>query len=268
MPPARRSPPRRRWRELCGPRLVPLPQRPGETGRGGLPRLRGALRAGAARTWDWADVRQGRVALRGRPGRAPEGAPRISRRGGLLAGRGLRAQLRGRVGARACARPGRPRPDGKRHEAPLPARLGLPPRRRRRGGEHRREVPPRPWLSRRPGPARHLYRRGRAALARGESDMSILVNKSTRVLCQGITGSAGSFHSGQMLDHGTNLVSGVTPGKGGTRFRDNVPVFDTVATAVAETGANASVIFVPPPFAADAILEAVAAKIPLVICIT
>ncbi|MFL5434073.1 MAG: succinate--CoA ligase subunit alpha, partial [Myxococcales bacterium] len=98
--------------------------------------------------------------------------------------------------------------------------------------------------------------------------MSILVNKSTRVLCQGITGSAGSFHSGQMLDYGTNLVAGVTPGKGGTRFRDKVPVFDTVAKAVGETGANASVIFVPPPFAADAILEAVAAKIPLVICIT
>jgi succinyl-CoA synthetase alpha subunit len=98
--------------------------------------------------------------------------------------------------------------------------------------------------------------------------MSILVDKSTRVLCQGITGSAGSFHSKQMLEYGTNLVSGVTPGKGGTRFENKVPVFDTVAKAVAETGANASVIFVPPPFAADAILEAAAAKIPLVICIT
>src|SRR4051812_11307587 len=98
--------------------------------------------------------------------------------------------------------------------------------------------------------------------------MSILVNKSTRVLCQGITGSAGSFHSGQMLEYGTNLVSGVTPGKGGARFENKVPVFDTVAKAVAETGANASVIFVPPPFAADAILEAGAAGIPLVICIT
>ena len=98
--------------------------------------------------------------------------------------------------------------------------------------------------------------------------MSILVDKSTRVLCQGITGSAGSFHSKQMLDYGTNLVAGVTPGKGGTRFENKVPVFDTVAKAVAETGANASVIFVPPPFAADAILEAAAAKIPLVICIT
>jgi succinyl-CoA synthetase alpha subunit len=98
--------------------------------------------------------------------------------------------------------------------------------------------------------------------------MSILVDKSTRVLCQGITGSAGSFHSKQMLEYGTNLVSGVTPKKGGTRFENKVPVFDTVARAVAETGANASVIFVPPFLAADAILEAAAAKIPLVICIT
>jgi len=98
--------------------------------------------------------------------------------------------------------------------------------------------------------------------------MSVLVDKRTRVLCQGITGSAGSFHSKQMLEYGTNLVSGVTPGKGGARFESKVPVFDTVAKAVAETGANASVIFVPPPFAADAILEAAAARIPLVICIT
>ena len=98
--------------------------------------------------------------------------------------------------------------------------------------------------------------------------MSILVDKSTRVLCQGITGSAGSFHSRQMLEYGTNLVAGVTPGKGGGRFENKVPVFDTVAKAVADTGANASVIFVPPPFAADAILEAAAAAIPLVICIT
>ena len=98
--------------------------------------------------------------------------------------------------------------------------------------------------------------------------MSILVNKDTRVVCQGITGSAGSFHSRQMLAYGTSLVGGVTPGKGGTRFEDKVPVFDTLAQAVKETRANASVIFVPPPFAADAILEAVAAEIPLVICIT
>ena len=98
--------------------------------------------------------------------------------------------------------------------------------------------------------------------------MSVLVDKSTRVLCQGITGSAGSFHSRQMLAYGTQLVAGVTPGKGGTRFEDKVPVFDTVAQAVKETGANASVIFVPPPFAADAILEAAAAGVPLVVCIT
>ena len=98
--------------------------------------------------------------------------------------------------------------------------------------------------------------------------MSILVNKDTRVVCQGITGSAGSFHGKQMLAYGTNLVAGVTPGKGGTRFEDKVPVFDTLQQAVKETRANASVIFVPPPFAADAILEAVAAELPLVICIT
>jgi len=98
--------------------------------------------------------------------------------------------------------------------------------------------------------------------------MSILVNKNTRVVCQGITGSAGSFHSKQMLSYGTNLVAGVTPGRGGTRFEEKVPVFDTLSQAVKETRPNASVIFVPPPFAADAILEAVAAEIPLVICIT
>ena len=98
--------------------------------------------------------------------------------------------------------------------------------------------------------------------------MSILVNKDTRLVCQGITGSAGSFHSRQMLAYGTNLVAGVTPGKGGTRFEDKVPVFDTLAQAVRETRANASVIFVPPPFAADAILEATDAGFPLVVCIT
>ena len=98
--------------------------------------------------------------------------------------------------------------------------------------------------------------------------MSILVNKDTRVICQGITGSAGSFHSKQMLAYGTSLVGGVTPGKGGTKFEDKVPVFDTVAQAAKETRANASVIFVPPPFAADAILEAAGAGIPLVVCIT
>src|SRR6202165_1888524 len=98
--------------------------------------------------------------------------------------------------------------------------------------------------------------------------MSILVGKDTRVVCQGITGSAGSFHSQQMLAYGTQLVAGVTPGKGGSKFEGKVPVFDTVSQAVKSTGANASVIFVPPPFAADAILEAAAAAIPLVICIT
>jgi succinyl-CoA synthetase alpha subunit len=98
--------------------------------------------------------------------------------------------------------------------------------------------------------------------------MSILVNKETRLVCQGITGSAGSFHSKQMLGYGTQLVAGVTPGKGGTKFEDKVPVFDTLAEAVKTTRANASVIFVPPPFAADAILEAVDAGLPLVVCIT
>jgi succinyl-CoA synthetase alpha subunit len=98
--------------------------------------------------------------------------------------------------------------------------------------------------------------------------MSVLVDRNTRVLCQGITGSAGSFHSQQMLGYGTKLVGGVTPGKGGTRFEGKVPVFDTVVEAVKETGVNASVIFVPPAFAADAIVEAVAAGIPLVVCIT
>src|ERR1700737_15318 len=98
--------------------------------------------------------------------------------------------------------------------------------------------------------------------------MSILVGKATRVVCQGITGSAGSFHSQQMQAYGTQLVAGVTPGKGGSKFEGQVPVFDTVAQAVKSTGANASVIFVPPPLAADAILEAAAAAIPLIVCIT
>jgi succinyl-CoA synthetase alpha subunit len=98
--------------------------------------------------------------------------------------------------------------------------------------------------------------------------MSILVNRDTRVAVQGITGSAGSFHTRQMLAYGTNIVAGVTPGKGGQRFEDKVPVFDTLAQAARETQPNASVIFVPPPFAADSILEAVDAGIPLVVCIT
>jgi succinyl-CoA synthetase alpha subunit len=98
--------------------------------------------------------------------------------------------------------------------------------------------------------------------------MSILVGEGTRVLCQGITGSAGSFHCGQMLEYGTKLVAGVTPGKGGTRFQEGVPVFDTVQEAVRKTGANASVVFVPPAFAADAILEAADAGVALIIAIT
>ncbi len=97
--------------------------------------------------------------------------------------------------------------------------------------------------------------------------MSILVGSETRVLVQGITGSEGSFHARQMLDYGTPVVAGVTPGKGGERF-EGVPVFDSVREAVAETGANSSAIFVPAPFAADAILEAAAAGLALVVCIT
>jgi succinyl-CoA synthetase alpha subunit len=97
--------------------------------------------------------------------------------------------------------------------------------------------------------------------------MSVLVDKITRVVVQGLTGREGSFHAQQMLEYGTKVVGGVTPGKGGTKHL-GVPVFNTVAEAVRETGANASVIFVPPPFAADAILEGVDAALPLVICIT
>ena len=97
--------------------------------------------------------------------------------------------------------------------------------------------------------------------------MSVLVDKSTRLLVQGLTGREGSFHTQQMIEYGTKVVGGVTPGKGGTKH-DGVPVFDTVAQAVAKTGANVSVVFVPPPFAADAILEAIAAELPLVVCIT
>lgn len=96
--------------------------------------------------------------------------------------------------------------------------------------------------------------------------MSILVDKTTRVVVQGLTGREGSFHSQQMIEYGTKIVAGVTPGKGGTR-RIGVPVFNTVADAVRETGANAAMAFVPPPFAADAILEAADANLPLVICI-
>src|ERR1700756_938053 len=97
--------------------------------------------------------------------------------------------------------------------------------------------------------------------------MSILVDASTKVICQGITGAQGTFHSEQAIAYGTKMVGGVTPGKGGTRHLD-LPVFNTVHEACAATGCDASVIYVPPPFAADAILEAADAEVPLVICIT
>jgi succinyl-CoA synthetase alpha subunit len=97
--------------------------------------------------------------------------------------------------------------------------------------------------------------------------VSVLVGNETRLVVQGLTGREGTFHTRQAVEYGTRVVAGVTPGKGGHEV-DGIPVFDTVDRAVAETGANASVIFVPPPFAADAIMEAAAAELPVVVCIT
>ena len=97
--------------------------------------------------------------------------------------------------------------------------------------------------------------------------MSVLVSEKTRVVVQGLTGREGTFHAGQMIEYGSKVVAGVTPGKGGTTH-EKVPVFNTVSDAVRETGADASIIFVPPPYAADAVLEAIDAGLPLVVCIT
>src|SRR5213592_27124 len=98
--------------------------------------------------------------------------------------------------------------------------------------------------------------------------MSILVNQDTKVICQGITGAAGAFHTKQCLDYGTKMVGGVTPGKGGQKDANGLPIFNTVREAIAATGANATMIFVPPPFAADSIMEAADAGIPVICAIT
>ena len=98
--------------------------------------------------------------------------------------------------------------------------------------------------------------------------MSIFIDKTTRLIVQGITGRDGSFHTKQMMEYGTQVVGGVTPGKGGQKFEGKVPIFNTVAEAVKKTGANATVIYVPPPFAADAMMEAADAHIPFIVCIT
>jgi succinyl-CoA synthetase alpha subunit len=98
--------------------------------------------------------------------------------------------------------------------------------------------------------------------------MAILVGKQTKLIVQGITGSQGAFHAKGCMEYGTNVVGGVTPGKGGEKFEGKVPIFNTVRDCVKQTGANASMVFVPPPFAADAILEAIDAEIELVVCIT
>lgn len=98
--------------------------------------------------------------------------------------------------------------------------------------------------------------------------MSVFIDKNTKLVIQGITGRDGSFHARQMMEYGTQVVAGVTPGKGGQKFEGTVPIFNTVADAVKATGANTSVIYVPPPFAADAIMEAAASGVALVVCIT
>jgi succinyl-CoA synthetase alpha subunit len=98
--------------------------------------------------------------------------------------------------------------------------------------------------------------------------VSVFIDKNTRLLIQGITGRDGSFHARQMIEYGTQVVGGVTPGKGGQKFEDKVPIFNTVAEAVKQTRANATVIYVPPPFAADAMMEAADAGIPFIVCIT
>jgi succinyl-CoA synthetase alpha subunit len=98
--------------------------------------------------------------------------------------------------------------------------------------------------------------------------VSIFIDKTTRLIVQGITGRDGSFHTKQMMEYGTQVVGGVTPGKGGQKFEGKVPIFNTVAEAVKETGANTTVIYVPPPFAADAMMEAADAHIPFIVCIT
>ena len=98
--------------------------------------------------------------------------------------------------------------------------------------------------------------------------MSILINNDTKLIIQGITGKEGSFHTKQMVDYNTQVSAGVTPGKGGQIDEHGIPIFNTVAEATIKTGANASIIFVPPPFAADACIEAIEAEIDLIVCIT